>query len=221
MFAEPLTNLDYYWIGYLRADGSIVCRTKDVGSIRFGQTQLQPVQELKNYSKTNGKLHVYERAGGFASANKAYVIIIGKAEIYKRAVELGVKKTLREDIYLNKHFWRGMIDGDGSLGLYHRDGQDYASISLCSPQTYDLEKFADYAKSLGLRRPIIHPSRTLFITRLSPQESKYMVWHLYHNEYSANLLKLEKLKKILEWQPDTQRSKRLSLKQWQEMGFRL
>ena len=43
MFTDPLTSLDYYWIGYFQADGCISKIPRGVNAV-FTQSELYPVK---------------------------------------------------------------------------------------------------------------------------------------------------------------------------------
>lgn len=200
MFTDPLTEKDQYWLGYIRADGSVRrLGGYQKGNFTFGQTQEHPVVELMTYLDCKNKLHVSDKAGGFYSKNKSYAFTQNK--YYERFAELGVKENLREDLYISRHFWRGMIDGDGSLDVYTRNGYSYPNISLCSSITHDLERFCDFIESFGIKRPPVTPSRTLWLSRLTYEPAQYLTYHLYKDQYSANLLKKSAADRIMNWRP--------------------
>lgn len=196
---EPLSDEALYWIGYIRADGYIRQSTNRTGFVRFSQTQEHPVKEFHTFMEVTSKIVVRDKAGGFASNNKAYIATARKP--YHRFVELGVKKNLREDIFQSRHFWRGLIDGDGSVNLNCRYGRTYPTLQLCSEKYSDLENFLTYTSNLGLSPAKISPTGKIFIIKFGGEQAQYLIWHLYSCAYSANKAKQTKAYGILDWRP--------------------
>jgi hypothetical protein len=185
-FIEPFTDIDLYWIGYLQADGSI---TRNSSSIRFAQKYYEPVYEFAQYFK--GVTHVHQSIAGTKHICPGYVSYHASAPFNKQGSlnNIGLKKELRADIYKSKHFWRGMVDGDGCISL----SGSVPVIGLCGNHN-DMSMFANYVESLGLCKPKIGIARSIFQVRISGEAAAYLSKELYLGEYSALPVKAEKAK---------------------------
>jgi hypothetical protein len=135
MFEHPLTNLDQYWIGFFRADGCI-SRSGKYKNAQFAQNDLHAVKEFANYIGKSGKVRSVFRSTNFGDC--AYHSI-SSSKIAYLLDELGAKTQLHEPLYQSPHFWRGLMDGDGSIKL----DLDRVIIDL-NGSIRDLENVSDF-----------------------------------------------------------------------------
>lgn len=190
LFTDPLSPEDQYWIGYFRADGSIG-RTGDRRQGHFAQARFHPVNELANHIGRPGK--VKSRS---VLTNYGFYIrhVIVSAEMGYRLEDLGAKSDLRSDLYLSPHFWRGMIDGDGcikQLGVTTR-------LELVG-SLVDVTAFSLFMSNmLGLSGLRVFPSRKIYSASVNGNKAKYALHKLYDGEYTANLTKFQKVKRLLD-----------------------
>ena len=105
-----------YWLGYIMADGNVYNKNRNntLQLVSIDEEHLYKFCESINYQ---GKLKRH---------NKAYKINACSKKLVNDLCKLGVvpKKTFcastpNLDYALLKHFVRGVIDGDGSLGHYN------------------------------------------------------------------------------------------------------
>lgn len=103
-----------YWLGFIMADGS-VCKTGHNLSLGLGIKDIGHLYKFKEHLKATQP--IWE--------NKvACRISISGIEMIRSLEQLGVvpNKTFKAivpkiDMGLSRHFWRGIVDGDGSLSL--------------------------------------------------------------------------------------------------------
>lgn len=150
--------------------------------MQFSQVIREPVEALLNYIEGEGKVRIVEQETkyGFVRA-----FVIGSSKPYYRLKELGVKGVLRQDIYESKHFWRGLLDGDGSIGMTKNQGKDYPVVAW-SGNHQDMVKCSEWVASLGLRQPKVGACRSIFRVGLNGEPAAYLAKLLYAGEYSAN-----------------------------------
>lgn len=174
-----ISPLDEYWAGYIHADGSI-----SGNKLRFAQKQEAPVLEFMKYSgaKTMSKV---DRQSNFGHNTMACTY----APIGIRFSNLGVKDRPVSQLLQSKHFWRGMIDGDGTVD--HMQG-GYPRIMLCGTE-FIIQEFSKWCSYLfGSKGPKPHQQRTgTWYAGLGGAKARELGLFLYDGEYSANKPKLE------------------------------
>lgn len=113
-----------YWLGFLMADGCV-----DNGRdkrIRLQIIDKEHIEKLKDSMNSNSPIGTVnpnlQKRANFKYKTNAYYIDIYSRDNVESLIKLGVvpKKTGKEqepNIYsaLKRHFWRGVIDGDGTI----------------------------------------------------------------------------------------------------------
>ena len=116
-----------YFYGLLLADGNLSSLESRLSKIQITlkSSDKDILLQFKNFIGTNNKL-----VSTFQNTDKGireYVHIgVNSYTIYNRLISLGMspKKSMQEklpnfDWKNNRHFWRGVVDGDGSLFYVH------------------------------------------------------------------------------------------------------
>lgn len=199
MFADPLTDRDLYWIGYIRADGYLHTNKKTGRKqLIFTQKNRHPVEELA--SLVGNQVYTREDVTNYGPSIKHKVATSGP--VARRVDELGVKTELRPDIYHSKHFWRGLLDGDGSVGYKKRAGSpDYPFLSYVGSTT-DMTNLSSWLGDLmNCAGPTVHPIKSpgMAIVTLGGNKAKFVATYLYDGEYSALPYKRESAESVMRW----------------------
>lgn len=199
MFLDPLTDQDLYWIGYIRADGGLYQarnRNENTGYLAFGQKYKEPVEALRSYVGGEGKIHQRTGETNFGPTSLHH---FASTKPFLRLKELGVKTDLRPDIYEQPAFWRGLLDGDGSVGTVKNRGLIYPTV-VWSGRLEDMEKCSEWvAKTLNRKAPKVGTARSIFRVGLVGTPAFNLIKLLYENQYSALPYKVEAAAKALEW----------------------
>ncbi len=121
---DTITEESAYWIGFLYADGSV---GKGNGSYRISvslkESDKEHLEKLCDFFKTP------KQRVKHVPSTKSYQLVISSYILWKRLQDLGFnnKKSWNakppEELKNNRHFWRGVIDGDGSLNSSLRKDQ--------------------------------------------------------------------------------------------------
>lgn len=195
MFTAPLSPIEEYWVGYFRADGSISRPGTRQAMAIFAQARFHPVREFANFIgqrsvgsrlvRTNlgvGMMHKVTSTGAGLALDK-----------------LGVKNDLLPEIYESRHFWRGLLDGDGCLGVYRRpSGRKWALVNLTGSLN-DVTRLGEYFRSVtGRNYTKIVAVSGAFRISFSGNAAKFLVNLLYSGEYSANIQKSMKAHAIIQ-----------------------
>lgn len=205
-FDEPLSPDARYWIGMLMADGCItqnrnalsitlVLQERDRAHVeRFVQFLGSNNVIISTHRFDNGL--VKSRDGkGFKSAG----ITVTSRRMVESLARYGVvprkSKTAKViGLEMDSSFWRGVIDGDGSVFIA-KNG--VATVALCGSEAL-VGQFAAYIKMVSpecVARP--HPASTIFAVSAHGTHAYRMCEALYGDCTVALDRKLETARKIL------------------------
>ncbi|KKN70860.1 hypothetical protein LCGC14_0426430 [marine sediment metagenome] len=112
---DIITEESAYWIGFILADGNVYHPPKRSKQLNIGlaERDWEHLEQFKKFVGSNKKLY-YNNGGVFLS--------IYSNKIVEKLVEYDIvprKSKIAKVPYIlknNRHFWRGMIDGDGWVG---------------------------------------------------------------------------------------------------------
>lgn len=114
---DKIDEASAYWIGFLMADGCIALakRTPRV-ELSLAVKDIDHVKKFKSFVGTDNAITITQSGDSarIRFANKHIVEVLSNYGVCSR------KSTREKVIGLenNKHFWRGVIDGDGSVLVY-------------------------------------------------------------------------------------------------------
>lgn len=130
-FCKPLSKKEHYWLGFLLADGTVITGEK------IGNPQIALVlsdrdtEHVKKFVEfmgvpTNFNTNSYNGHGRARGTFRSQKIADNLANF---GVCPNKTHTAKVDdrVNNNRHFWRGLIDGDGSVGT---DSKNYPEITL-------------------------------------------------------------------------------------------
>ncbi len=111
-----------YWLGFLCADGSVSIAPRSVMRIELANKDVNHLYNLRSFLKSNQPLYKDRRGKGTT------ILAIGSKRLVRNLISLGCipRKTHVLEYsnsvpeYLDRHFIRGVFDGDGSIGIYER-----------------------------------------------------------------------------------------------------
>ena len=160
-----------YWLGFVWADGYL---GKDALEIELHIKDRDHLVEFQEDLCDNHK--IYERVRPTTHACR---LILGSQKLVKDLIKLGYKEKLIPNnlsVDLERHFIRGLFDGDGSVGFYKgRDGVRHWLEFLGKRELMEwLEK---RLSSLGMYKQIPKETRNIF--RLSYADSNADIFYNY------------------------------------------
>ena len=154
---DRITEQSAYWAGFLMADGSIK-RKGGSYQICLGLAikDKEHIEKFKQFLKCGHKirLHHYKK-DGFLNPMMGASIVVQSKKIADRLATYGIvpNKTFIAKagniMKNNRHFWRGVIDGDGHLGLVNpsrRNRKQYAQLTLVGALPL-VKQFLQFCKS--------------------------------------------------------------------------
>lgn len=157
---DTVTEESAYWIGFLMADGGIVpdkrhgstaivlvqsgCDHEHVESFRrFLKSSHKISRRPPQTSTLNGQVINSSAHSRFAFTSTRLTDALARFGVVPQKSHIA--KALN-GIEANRHFWRGVIDGDGSVG-YYTGRYTVPHVGLCGSRLL-LGQFSDFVKTI-------------------------------------------------------------------------
>lgn len=189
---DTLTADSAYWIGFLMADGCICHNTL---SLELQVRDIEHLHKFRNFvggtQKINTRIRVCRgKEHELASYHASSVYMkegIAKFGILpnKSLTALAVK-----ELEFNRHFWRGCIDGDGSVGVYttskkHINGKVYkgkaASLSFVGSD-FMVYQFCSFIKKVYPKSLVMPVKKGKISTvKITHKAARTVIKFLYEN----------------------------------------
>jgi len=191
---ETINEESAYWAGFLMADGCIAER-KYGKSVMLGLSYID-IGHLEKFRKFLGaeKRPIYVidhkfNTNGYGNVSKGCNLTIASVKMTDDLAKLGVtphksgREIACESLKWNKHFWRGMVDGDGSIEVNPNRGKKcYNRVRLCGSETI-VSQFKDFVSVFYENR--IHVSKhqtanlwyVAFVGRGAYSAAKMLYWN--------------------------------------------
>jgi len=179
---DELTVDSAYWIGFLFADGSVIaCRgEKPRVQARISERDRDHLTKLRAFLGSTHTIGVAPAGnfGGYASAPSVR-LSVRSDRLAQRLLSLGrYEGTINDTLAQSRDFWRGVVDGDGSLG-YLSTGYSY--VALVGSRRL-LEAFLLFLRNNGLAaRMTIRPDKTIFQIATAGYSAENIVSFLYRD----------------------------------------
>jgi hypothetical protein len=178
---DQLTPAASYWVGFLFADGSVskVGQSKKV-SVRVSARDREHLVKLRAFLRSTHTIGTAPAGnyGGYRSSPSVR-FSVRSTHLAERILCLGryhgpINATLVE----SRDFWRGVVDGDGSLGIL---ATGYAHFSLVGSHRL-LEAFLLFLRNNDLdAKMTIRPDKTIFQIATAGYTAEKIVSFLYDN----------------------------------------
>lgn len=197
---ETITEESAYWIGFLMADGTIqdtLARAEVILSL--AERDRVHLERFKCFLQSDAPLQVCT----LPSTNPfkgtlIYRVTACSQLLVSSLMQYGVRprKTGSEQVSIletNRHFWRGVIDGDGYLGISGR----YPRLELVGGETL-LQQFATFLKfHLPFCINSVRPHKGIYRIGFCSKTASDIVKLLYEDCSVALERKMEKAHSIL------------------------
>ena len=116
---DELTPDAAYWIGFLFADGSVVGRGESaVVQTRLSECDREHLVKLRSFLGSTHKIGAAPAGnyGGYRS-RPSVRLSVPAGRLARRLLSLGrYEGPIDSTLIRSRDFWRGVVDGDGSLG---------------------------------------------------------------------------------------------------------
>lgn len=201
---DTITSESAYWIGFLITDGCIDGRGGVHLQIQDGDRE--HLEKFRTFLKSEHPIytiHPKKYAKSFNSGVACKMSIISK-QLSDSLARYGVvqKKSLTMKVVgleNNDDFWRGVIDGNGSIMIKTQSNRPYPLLSLCSGSHEFMEQFYAYLISMSpeYKGTIRRGSHTWYML-VSGKISVFLIRKLYKTPSASLNRKQITAQKILE-----------------------
>ncbi len=121
------TEAKAYWLGFIMADGCVTDRNRM--KVAIAASDVGHVEKLRTALRSNHPIRITHSEGGFSPHDSAEfsirsdALVAGLAAhgVSERKSLTATPPTLPPD--MTRHFWRGMVDGDGYITSTDRAGR--------------------------------------------------------------------------------------------------
>lgn len=175
-----------YWYGFLLGDGSIVPRggTWQI-SVTLQGTDLGHLEKLKAFMCSENKITFYRRTAQRKSGSAIWQVTskaLGDSLIRRGfAARKSFTAVIPEEGAKSRHFWRGLVDADGTLGCYGGNTPGRRRLGLCGSKPV-VEAFRKWvADTWGGDLPSVVPHCNIFYLSLNGKIATAVARELYHN----------------------------------------
>jgi transposase len=170
-----------YWIGFLFADGSVDRgRQSRRISVRLSERDRKHLVKLRSFLNSNHAISVAPAGnyGGYRSKPSVHLTLVSE-RLARQLLSLGRYEGPISDLLIqSRDFWRGVVDGDGSLGFF---ATGYAYFGLVGSRRL-LDAFMQFLKSNELSaRMTIRADKTIFQVATAGNIAEDIVVFLYGN----------------------------------------
>lgn len=161
-----------YWLGFIMADG---CVYNNLLIIALKKTEINHLKKLLNNLDSNHKVYIRETRVIVQISSPQIVADLAKyGVIPKKSLVLEPEINMIPDNLIH-HFWRGVIDGDGTVAI-RTDGPPY--IHICGT-TYMCYGFKEWCLQYCNSRANVLPTENIFRYAIVGKNSKIIISKLY------------------------------------------
>ena len=169
---DALTPESLYWIGFIFADGCVFRKTATCAclTVRLSETDIGHIEKLARFLGSSHKIGVYRRKetrAEYAGSRRTCGISVQSVRIADRLYGVGwlpnLGSTPAPYLCSSADFWRGVIDGDGSIVANHGNTP---SISLVGSYIV-CEAFAAFVKNSTGYSANTLPHKSIFGVRVA------------------------------------------------------
>lgn len=138
-----------YWLGFLAADG---CVQNTTVSLVLSEKDSWHLSKFRQFMGGSQKFVNVERTlDGKVNRSVRYAFQSEKVVNDLALMGIGERKSLSFSVHESfcgcRHFWRGMVDGDGYVALVSHRGVKTARLELCGSEA-SMIQFSEYVQQL-------------------------------------------------------------------------
>lgn len=183
---DALTPEAAYWCGFIFTDGTVVKRPTGASQIAvvLQKRDRKHLVKLRDFlgsdhaitSVAPAKVSPNVAAPNGGQGTGAFRYVVTSQQIADRLRALGrYGPAVDPELAASRDFWRGCIDGDGTIGT----SCGIPQMKLVGSQ-WLLQAFVDFLGPIGARRPLnVRPARSIYVVSTSYKTAEKVIDRLY------------------------------------------
>jgi len=204
-----------YMIGFIMSDGNLYKQSGNKGkmSIEIQKQDAHILKEMASLVDCNYSIRERTRNTNFKENYTTTSLKICDLGFRNELIRVGVPEGKKFDIcdipkvyYSEIDFWRGIIDGDGSLGI---TSQNIPFISLITNSENLANSYIKFLeKYIGKKKTSTRNNRDKnFNIMITKEDAQFLVKILYYDDCICLERKLQKSKEVLDWERPSEMKK--------------
>lgn len=198
-----------YWIGQIMSDGWVI---KNQLGFELNEDDVEQIFALQRFLGSNHRVSTINNAHRAFRARPSRRLIIASQVMVNQLSAFGVvpnkSKTARiASLEGDRDFWRGMVDGDGSVGFVKPKGRKraYARLSLCGSE-HIVRQFVSFVATFEpLATSTPRKAVGMHVVSFSGRVAARIINHLYDGAATSLRRKREAAMRVTEmYQNDVQ-----------------
>ncbi|WP_346537522.1 hypothetical protein [Micromonospora sp. DPT] len=157
---EDLTADACYWIGFLFADGCVSYRPGRRPQISVGLSE----RDREHLVALRGFLGSTSSISLAGPPRRSCQLSVRSSQLADRLIELGrYEGSIDTQLVASRDFWRGVVDGDGSIGVYEVSkvsGRKAAQFRLVGSRRL-LDAFLEFLATHGMNGLSVRPHKSI------------------------------------------------------------
>ncbi len=185
-----------YFCGLLYTDGSV---TKNRVSISLQKQDSVIVWRLRSFLKATHPIRTIAANNSYKNSQPSVLLGVSSAQLAQSLQQYGIvpNKSTRQippmSMLSNPHWWRGVVDGDGSVG-FRKSGRPYVYITgskaTCEQFIWFGREYADFDVS-------IQPNNSIWQVTINGYPCQPIIRAMYHGTSLAIPRKLNNAVEII------------------------
>ena len=190
---DPTRDEHAYFLGLLATDGCITKASRNRGRVTFELSAVDAavLRSLVQIMPYSGSLSGRVRTTNFRKSHESAILTFHDLRLRQRLMQYGYAAGKKSGTvgpplcaYNESGFWRGVLDGDGSMGI---TAGDHAFVSVVTASDPLRNSYVDYVTKITGARP--NPKRNardyIYNIVLFDETAQCLVRHLYRDDLIA------------------------------------
>jgi hypothetical protein len=187
---ETITDQSAYWVGMLIADGNVSIKNGlSIVALHLQDVDKDHIDKFRDFVGSSYKLGRYINK---KTGRTYYSILFSSERMANDLAKYGVVPRkcfiakIKGGIENSRDLWRGIVDGDGYMGIYHKKTLAGTTrieplISLTGSLHVCLQFKAFLENTLGLSMPNVYPAKNSYTFPISGHRAVRAIKLLYAN----------------------------------------
>jgi hypothetical protein len=199
------TSFNSYLIGLLQTDGNYYETSRNRGRITLELSKRDEdiINKINVILSGNSTITTRKRDTNFKNDYESVSLNIFNHDLrmeIKKYLPVGKKSDIIEipDNVIKKDYWRGIIDGDGSLGIT-KNGLPF--ISLVTKSNSLVNSYLEYIKEILNIEKVANRNKrdNAYNVMITNENAQKLIEELYYDNCLSIDRKLNKSKEVLSW----------------------